>query len=479
VSNFTVQVTDSAMQTLTAPLQITIHASLTTSAFSGNYAFAVNGYQTGSPFFLAGSLIADGRGNITAGSLDLNTGTGSPSSGTAITGTYTVAGNGTGTMSLNAGTLGTLNFHMVLAASGQSQLIWDNADPNPRGSGLLLTQNPVDFYPPQPGAFAIGSFGADSSLNRYATAGEFQVTTGGVVSSGSEDVNDNGSLGSSAFTGRFQGINSRNGRGQAMFTFNGVVNNYAYYTIRQGYVILVGIDPLAANDPMTLGTIYVQQTAAFTSASLQGATVIQTTGLAPNSGSPVADVVLGLGNWDGNGNGSLSLDENRGGTITQHQASQGTYSVAANGRTTLTGFGGDTPILYLVNFDQGFILGQDNSVAFGSLVQQNAPPPFGNASIFGTYLGGTLDPSVSAIVDSAGYLLADGNGNLNGMASTSGPSGTGTVTYSATYQVDSTGRAVVTGTPAGFMYVVSPSEVVFLPTGNTPALNIFSTGLTN
>ncbi len=234
-------------------------------------------------------------------------------------------------------------------------------------------------------------------------------------------------------------------------------------------MLLIGIDPLAANDPLTLGTILVQQTEAFTNASLQGLSLVETTGLAPNG----ADVVLGLANWGtGSGSGSFSLDENQGGTITQQQASQGTYSVAANGKVTLTGFGGNPPILYLVSSDQAFILGQTSTVAFGVLEPQSAST-FTNASIIGDYFGGTINPAQSSIVDSVAYLVADGNGNIIGMANTSGPSGTGMLTYSATYQVDSTGRAVVTGTPAGIMYVVSPTKVVLLPSGNTPALNVF------
>lgn len=478
-SNFTVEVTDAIREDATAPLEIMVHASLNDSALDGDYAFSFNGFQSGKPIFLAGSLVANGQGAITAGVLDLNSGTGSPETGTSFVGTYTLSGNGVGTMALNAGTLGTLNFHFVLAAGGQGQLIWDNADPNPRGSGLLLMQTPQDFFPPQPGSFTIGSLGADANFQRYALAGAFVVITGRIVSSGSEDVNDDGALGSATFTGRFLGINTRSGRGQAQFTINGVVNNYAYYTIQQGHCLIIGVDPLAANDPLTLGTFLVQQSNGFTNASLQGATIVQTTGLAPNNGSPVADAVLGLANWNGSGTGTFSLDENRGGTITQQQASHGTYAVAASGKVTLTGFGGNAPILYLVNANQAFILGQTNTVAFGLLEPQTATPPYNNLSMLGTYLGGTLDPAQSAIVDSVGYLFADGNGNLTGVAHTSGPSGTGTQNYSATYQVDATGRAVLTGTPAGFVYLVSSGNVVFLPRGNTPALNVFFAGLTN
>lgn len=159
------------------------------------------------------------------------------------------------------------------------------------------------------------------------------------------------------------------------------------------------------------------------------------------------------------------------------QTAQGSYTVAPAGRVTLTGFGGTPPILYLAGPNQAFVLGQDNSVAFGMLQPQSAGP-FNNTSLFGTYLGGTINPALSPLVDSTGYFLADGNGNLGGFANTSGPSGTGTQTYAATYQVDATGRAVVTGTPAGILYVVSPSQAVLLPGGNNPVLEVFQAGLT-
>jgi len=450
------------------------------ASLDGDYAFAINGYQNGTPFVMAGSVVADGNGNITDGVLDLNTGSGSPLSGTSLTGTYTMGSNGVGTMSLNASSLGMmLNFHFTLSVPGQGQLIWDDADPSPRGSGVLAMQTPGDFYPPQPGSFAIGSLGADSSFNRYANAGQFHVINTGVVGSGSEDVNDDGTLASRGFTGFFQGVNTRDGRNLATFTFASGVNTYAYYTIRQGYIFIVGIDALAANDPLTLGTILVQPSSGFTNASLQGTTVDELTGLAPNDGSPAADVMLGFANWDGNGNGTFSLDENNGGTITQQQTSQGTYSVASNGRVTLSGFGGSPPILYLTNTNTAFVLGQTNSVAFGNLESQSASPPFNNLSILGTYLGGTINPAQSPVVDSVAYLLADGGGNMTGVAYTSGPSGPGSENLAASYQVSSTGRAVLTGNPAGFMYVVSASKVVLLPTGNTPALSVFSTGPTN
>lgn len=145
---------------------------------------------------------------------------------------------------------------------------------------------------------------------------------------------------------------------------------------------------------------------------------------------------------------------------------------------TLTGFSGTPPIFYLSTPDQAFVVGQDNSVASGILEPQTAVPPYNNQSIFGTYLGGTTGPVLSALVDSVSYLFADGLGNINGIQYTS-PGNGQPISLSATYQVDSTGRAVLTGTPAGIMYVVSGKKVVLLPTGNNPVLSSYFAGATN
>ncbi len=480
-SNFSVQVQDSDSNMAQAALQIVINASSTNGSLNGLYAFSFNGYYNhGSPIFMAGSFLADGNGNITRGVLDFNTGAGSQAVGYPFTGTYNVTADGLGTMSLNVTTLGMMNFHVAVSNGGNGAIIQDNTDPNARGSGSFYVQTPLDFVVPAAGAYTIGTFGADLDFNRYAKAGTFQVAALGQVTGGTEDLNDNGNLANRSFTGQFQPPSPQSGRGQALLSFpSGITNTYAYYVVSKGQIILLGTDPLSAQDPLTLGTILLQVPGGFDNSSLQGVSVIEASALVPNGGSPQADAVLGSFTADGHGNATTSLDENRGGTLTQQQVSQGTYSVASNGKVTLTGFGGTPPILYLANSNQAFVVGQDTSVASGNVEPQTTPPPFTNLSILGTYLGGTITPVESPIVDAVSFLFADGNGNFNGIQNFSGPTGTGTQNLLATYQVDSTGRAVLTGTPAGIMYVVSTKRIVLLPTGDTPVLSVFNLGQTN
>ena len=479
VSNFTVQVKDSNQNTAQAPLQIIIDAATNNSALNGPYAFSFNGFNAGNPLFIAGSFIADGNGHILSGVFDLNSGDGSPTGGTPLTGIYTITADGLGTMSFDTQAFGTLNFHVSVSKLGNGTFIQDNTDPNTRGSGVFYVQTPVDFVPPN-GGYAGGAFGADQALNRYAKGGSFVASNTGNVTGGVEDDNDNGVLSNRTFTGQFLAPSPSTGRGQMSLNFpGGITNSYAYYAVSKSQYILVGIDLLTTTDPLTLGAILSQSTSGFSNASLNGISVLEASGVAPNGGSPEGDVVLGYFTADGHGNATVSLDENKGGTLTQQQVSQGTYSVASNGRVTLTGFGGNPPILYLSTPGQAFVVGQGNSVASGILEPQTAVPPYNNLSIIGTYLGGTSTPVLSALVDSVSYLFADGNGNINGIEDFSGPSGIGSLNVAATYQVDSTGRAVLTGTPAGIMYVVSAKKIVLLPTGNNPVLSSYFTGAVN
>jgi hypothetical protein len=212
---------------------------------------------------------------------------------------------------------------------------------------------------------------------------------------------------------------------------------------------------------------------------LNGVSVIEVNG-ADDSGSPVSEAEAGLLTTDGQGNGSVSIDQNDGGTLTQLHNS-GTYTVAVNGRVTLSSsFGTNPPILYLVDHNQGFVVGTDSLVTAGILDAQFGSS-FTDRSILGTYLGGTVAPALSSVTNAVSWAFADGNGNISLSELTSGPGGPGSGQFPGTYQVDGTGRAELTlnGSPAGVIYVVSPVQFVLLPNNASPVLSTFALGLTN
>ncbi|HSY13214.1 MAG TPA: Ig domain-containing protein [Verrucomicrobiae bacterium] len=481
-SQFTMQVTDSQMNTAQANLQITINAPITNGSLSGHYAFSFSGYSNGQPIYMVGSYTADGNGNILAGLLDSNSGTGETTGGYSFTGTYSIQADGLGDMFLNVATLGSMHFSVSLSNVGNGQMILDNSDPNTRGSGAFFVQNTIAFVPPAVSTYAVGTNGADQNFARYAKAGVFTVSgSAGNVTAGEEDVNDAGTLTNRNFTGNFLPPTALNGRGQARLNFPGGTNNYAYYVISSGQYLMMGIDQVSAPDPLTLGTIQRQLAPNFSDAALSGTSVLEINGLNPNGGSSVSDAILGLVSWNGAGGGATRLDENKGGTMTRTTL-QGNYNVGTNGRTTTSGIGASNPIFYLYNFNQGFAVGQDSTVFSGLLEQQTATPPLGNQSILGIYVGGTLNPVEASITDAVSFFQADGNGNLNGIQNYSGSSGSGTQNLSATYSVDASGRAVVTPNPngnlGGVMYVISAKKVVLLPSGATPVLSTFSSAQT-
>jgi hypothetical protein len=207
-----------------------------------------------------------------------------------------------------------------------------------------------------------------------------------------------------------------------------------------------------------------------------------------------ADVTTGL--FAGNGSSgnncknnydtaTVNYDENQGGASTR-QSSTGFYCVdKTTGRVTLKSFSGQfgkfPPVFYLVNSNQGFVVGTDPAVTSGYLEQQTGSP-FTTGSVIGSHAGGTVSPITSAVTNAASWLLADGRGNINGTGNTSGPGGPAPQNFTYTYTVDSTGRAVVqnTGSTIGILYVVSPQKFVMLPTTDaSPALSVFASAGAN
>ena len=210
------------------------------------------------------------------------------------------------------------------------------------------------------------------------------------------------------------------------------------------------------------------------------------------TGSGVAGHTCQSNNFDP---ATFSFDENQGGTCnggtcSQPQTASGTYCVdKKTGRVTLTGFsgafGGSPPVFYVRAADNGFVVGTDVAVTSGYFAPQTGSP-FANASLFGLYAGGTVDPVTMDVTNAVSWLYADGGGNMNGTEDTSGPGGPGQQNFTYTYGVDNTGRTLVCASGTcnassqniiGIAYVVSPTKFVLLPaTDPNPALSVFSTG---
>jgi hypothetical protein len=168
------------------------------SNLNGTYVFSVAGTdQSGAPYAMVGTITADGsggngNGHITAGTLDINdpafTTQALPNQPINSSSIYTVGVDGRGRATLGTSTpFGTIILDFVLQDSSHGLVT--EFDGNASGSGTLDAQ--TASVTPQ-GPYALSLAGSDSTGNSLAAAGNFTVGSGGTISSGSEDFNDNG-----------------------------------------------------------------------------------------------------------------------------------------------------------------------------------------------------------------------------------------------------------------------------------------------
>jgi hypothetical protein len=269
-------------------------------------------------------------------------------------------------------------------------------------------------------------------------------------------------------------LDTTTGRGAVTLTFSGdpSLTHWAFYVTSANEITFLPTDSIGVNPPFIgLQTMLRQATATFDQTYLNGISVLEADSATAGS-PPTSSVALGLFTADGAGNASVSLDTNTAGTAGQTVQS-GTYTVAADGKVSLSSSLGDhPPILYLVNTNQAFVVGTDNSVTSGYLEPQSGNP-FSNVAFISSYWGGTETPAVASAADSVSWWFPDGNGNYIGCT----PKGCNpSSNLAGTYQIDATGRGVTTGTPsAEIFYVVSPNKVVVISTTDTsPALSVFT-----
>ena len=477
---FTVQATDSQTpaSSATAPLSLTINGPV--SRLNGSYVFSFSGFQGGVAVVRAGSFTADGQGNITAGLMDSNGASGSHTS-LSFTGTYSLDSTNTGPMTLVIPGLGTFSYQIAVPALGTVRFIQNGAGGD-QGTGVIRKNSSASKVTiAQLAAYwAFEATGADTSQKRYAAVGTFQSDSTGAWSGGDQDTNDNGTVAADqTFTGAFTAIDSTTGRGTARLTANSVTTNYSFYPVSASELVMMSTDPVSSSAPLALFTLLTRGQNNYTTSSLNTTTVAALQGAASVNGNSAPSGLLGFLKFDGNGNITATTDQNLGGTLSTPSYT-GTYNIASNGRTTLTGFGSSTVVFYLSN-NVAFTLGTDAAVMAGTIVPQVASSP-SNSSINGNYLGATLQTVLPSVTVEADSDNADGNGNLTLFYDTSGPGGPQQgLTASATYSVDSTGRApvVVNGNTVGIAYIAtstnssgaSGGKVLVLSTDANPKIN--------
>jgi len=488
-SSFTAQVTDSTTptpETQSVDLSITIDPETSNNLkLNGDYAFLASGFDSSGLFLAAGSFLANGQGNITGGVMDTNDPAG-PQTSLSFTGTYAIGSNNLGTLCFNpSGNNCAYRFALAMSADGNARIIEfdDTTGSGTRDSGVLLKQDTSAFPAFSNGTisgnnYAFGFLGEDAKSNRYGVAGQFVV--GGLVNgvgtiTGGQLDSDNASSGTltSTITGGSYSMSlqygSTNGKGALSLTTSSGTTNYSFYVVSASNLLMMETDSVAAGNPLVAGQV-LQQSGngnSFSNGSLVLTSVVETTA---ECNGKSAQAMAGLLNSDGNGTVGLSADQNCGGALTQPSGSQtNDYSVASNGRAQVSiPVGNNTtfaPVLYLVASNEAFLIGTDSGVSFGFLQGQSGS--FSDASLSGTYAGGSLAPVDPAVDNQAGIALV---GSSNTLTLTTDTSDTQGLHYAQTsgigYTVSSDGRVQLTenGSPVEVLYLISPSQYVGIST---------------
>jgi hypothetical protein len=361
-------------------------ATNSNSALIGTYVFDFSGTHGANALSQIGELTADGAGDITGGSIDINDG-GTPGQFQIIGNTapafqppvyasfYSISSNGRGTLTLatNDPAFPTLTFSFYVISRGSAKFA--GTDTAQGLAGITMQQAPNATFDPTSlngnYAFLLSGLGPGGAVTT-ATAGNFLADGNGNFTSGVFDENVSGAPNIVMFGGAYTipavgTVATSVGRGTA--TFAG--RTYVFYLGPVGSAVFQETDSIHAGIAAH-GMFTQQQSAAFTLASVQGNYAISTTGLSGASSQVIS------GQLTSNGAGlvaSGAIDINTAGTLTAGEAVSGTYILpATSGRSTLAlnpSTDNRNFAVYIVNSTQVFVVGIDSGrVAAGILFRK-------------------------------------------------------------------------------------------------------------
>jgi hypothetical protein len=442
---FNVQMIDAGGGYFLATITLQVAPSAGMAVLNGQYAFLVSGGTAESPGANAvvGSFTATSLGAITGGYL---TSIGALTNSVNITGgNYAVGTDGRGSMQILTSSEFGLSFDFVIGGSSGSAATSGNFVANMNSdlpmSGTFYAQDSSAFnIAAVSGAyvFQLGGSTQFGNILPFGAAGVFVADGSGNITSGSEDNDTGGTLGTNLALTGFYGAPDSNGHGTLGLVYGGSGQDYAYYIVNSAHLLLVEEFPHATPPPAS-GMALQQTGVNFTNASLKGTGVFYSA--ASDLALKTTDAQAGLLTFDGNSNFTLTGSENNGGAISSTSDS-GTYSVSASGRATLSGTTHQW-VVYLQDVNRADFVGTDADATTGGFVPQQAGP-YSNGSFSGTYAVGTHGGLLENNIAQTGILLPDGAGNVSGTLDVNaGQIVTSGVTFTSTYSADSTGAGAL------------------------------------
>ncbi len=506
-NNIIIDVADSESVPMTAQITFSITVSAATGAcgsgseslLNGQYAILLQGFDSRGPVDIGATFDADGAGNIatTVGIEDINSVAG-VQTGLAIisaNSSYSVGSDHRGCLTI-ATSAGTQIFRFALSgitagvASAGNAIEFDATGSN--SAGMIRLQDSSAFSKGKLcGNYAFGVSAPRAAGGKFAAVGLLTFDGSGGISPATSvlDSNENGTIDNygTAYPASPIAISSgsysigANGRGTLSFvpgTAGHAPKNAILYVLSSSEVLIFSTDAQSCNDPFA-GSATLQSGGPFSDSSMSGSSVLYATGIGNNGGTPASLAFGAIFTVTSSGVGSLNGWSTSGGTVEAQSASGFAFTVASNGRVTLPGqeCGGQTPILYLVKPNMGYLLFTDGTnpnpkVQSGAFRPQSAGP-FSTSTLDASFAFGTTQPDVLGVDQQTGIVAFDGAGNIAG---TSDGNTSGTLkpnqTFTGTYSIDSTGLGVVpSGCTAGtncnnVFFLISPTSFVLLDTSS-------------
>ena len=448
-----------------APLPQACDSSGNEAVLNGQYAFTLSGFNGTGYLAVAGSFTADGTGKITSGEVDTNGVLGAQTASINISASAYAVGSdnrGCATIATPFGTFDT-RFGLGTFSSGvatEARVInWEGGGGAYVGAGHILQQTASSFSEGPSGNYTYGISGWDPSVSGPMAVAGVLTASSGNFNDIDQDINDAGTptANVTGLNGTYTNFDSA-GRGTASF-YNGasLTSTATLYMVSASKLLF-----LQSSTPFLIGE-FDQQTepsGGFSNSSLNGPAAFYTN--AADNGGAGADAHFGLFSANGTGNATVADYDDDDGTLSPVDNFSCTYSVATNGRVTITGGTGrcanHPPVFYLTSGNTGFIVGTGENVDFGGFEPQ-VGSDFTPASLSGTYYFGPVEVVNQGVVTASGVLTLNGSGGIsiirdvsfkNSSAADETPAGTITVNSDGTFSVYAGGSTmnglVISGT---------------------------------
>ncbi|HEX5424063.1 MAG TPA: putative Ig domain-containing protein [Candidatus Acidoferrales bacterium] len=494
VFTFTVKVIDSTgASAVSQSLGITIAAAnANDSLLTGNYAFEFSGFNSSGAVVMAGSFTADGKGNITNGLEDSDSIQGPPKNQT-FTGTYTLGNDNRGVLSFATGSPSSVfaTYAIAVDSSGAHARFIEFDQSGIRGSGDLEQQtlatcayNTIDgqyvvgltgWGKNFPGVFIGGPVDLAGSVSALAPASPGGQ---GTLGPGEIDANTPGFVSVSPLTlsGSYAAT-AQSARCTMSISAGGLPSvTLSIYPVSSTEAFVVETDNVKSTTPLVMaGSLTKQSGYPFTGlGGLNGVTAGAVVGqFLPNGASTyVPDVAVVSISATGSGGFTMSLVDNQGGSVQNFGSPiSGTYTIDSYGRVLMNVGPPFSPVLYLIGQNSGVMVGTLQGDPTFAVFQPQSGGPFNASVLKGTFLGGTLSPSVDTVLDLSGSLSLDGVSAISGTEDDSTSSGSNSAqavqgTYSITNSGSGSGTVVLTKPSdiTGNFLAVSPTKVFVVTT---------------